>query len=245
MFKNIFRVRSTLHRLLHPLGPAMPYSAEHKQKTRQRIVESARELFNRRGFANVSIDEIMQRAGLTRGGFYNHFKAKEELYAEAVSLYLHFDPSRRWKDIPFDPQARGGACARQMVNIYLSASHLDDLEGQCPLIALPSDAARAGPQVRKAYRALVEHMAGMLAGGAGDPDDARARERGVAATALCVGAMVLARTVDDPAFADEVRRCAQAVALQLLDAPPAGRANGRGRRARPASRGGSPFSPQG
>ena len=47
----------------------MPYTAEHKQKTRARIIECARELFNRRGFTEVSIDEIMQHAGLTRGGF--------------------------------------------------------------------------------------------------------------------------------------------------------------------------------
>lgn len=194
----------------------MPYTAEHKQKTRQRIVESARELFNRRGFADVSIDEIMQRAGLTRGGFYNHFKAKEELYAEAVSLYLRFDPTRRWEGIQFDPQAQGAACARQVVNIYLSAAHLEDLEGHCPMIALPSDTARAGPQVRQAYRALIEHMAGMMAGADGT-GDAQARERGLAITALCVGGMILARTVDDPVFADEVRRSAQALALDLVD----------------------------
>lgn len=195
----------------------MPYPPEHKQKTRERIVESARELFNRRGFADVSIDEIMARAGLTRGGFYNHFKAKEELYAEAVSVYLHFDPSRRWQGMRFDPQARGADCARQVVSIYLSSAHLEDVEGHCPMIALPSDAARAGPQVRKAYQALIEHMAGMV-GGAGAADgDAPARERGLAITALCVGGMVLARTIDDPTFADEVRRSALAAALALID----------------------------
>ena len=61
----------------------MPYAAEHKQETRKRIVQSARRLFNRRGFAEVSIDEIMEHAGLTRGGFYKHFDAKEGLYQEA------------------------------------------------------------------------------------------------------------------------------------------------------------------
>lgn len=195
----------------------MPYTADHKQKTRQRIVESARELFNRRGFADVSIDEIMARAGLTRGGFYNHFKAKEELYAEAVSVYLHFDPTQRWEGIRFDPQAQGAACVRQVVNIYLSAAHLGDLEGHCPLIALPSDAARAGPQVRKAYQALIEHMAGMMGGTDGGGSEPQTRERGLAITALCVGGMILARTIDDPAFADEVRRSALAVALELIE----------------------------
>ena len=52
----------------------MPYSPEHKRDTHQKILESARRLFNRRGFSEVSIDEIMDNAGLTRGGFYRHFR---------------------------------------------------------------------------------------------------------------------------------------------------------------------------
>ncbi|MEV8518281.1 TetR/AcrR family transcriptional regulator [Dyella marensis] len=194
----------------------MPYTAEHKQKTRQRIVECARELFNRRGFSEVSIDEIMRHAGLTRGGFYNHFKAKEELYAETVAAYMHFDPSQRWSGIRFDPQATGTACAQQMVNIYLSTAHLQDVEGHCPLVALPADAARAGPQARMAYCKLVEHMAGMLSGGLEGFEGEEARKRGLAITALCVGGMVLARTIDDPAFVEEVRLAARDLALQLI-----------------------------
>ncbi|GAA0687287.1 TetR/AcrR family transcriptional regulator [Dyella sp. LX-66] len=194
----------------------MPYTAEHKQKTRERIVESARELFNRRGFSDVSIDEIMRQAGLTRGGFYNHFKAKEELYAETVAAYMHFDPSQRWSGIEFDPDAKGTACAQQMVNIYLSTAHLEDVEGHCPLVALPADAARAGPQARMAYCKLVEHMAGMLSGGLEGCEGEEARKRGLAITALCVGGMVLARTIDDPAFVEEVRLAAREMALKLI-----------------------------
>ena len=73
----------------------MPYSANHKAETRARIVESARALFNRHGFTEVSIDEIMASAGLTRGGFYNHFKTKDELYAEAVTQILECNQSPR------------------------------------------------------------------------------------------------------------------------------------------------------
>ncbi|MGO4701530.1 TetR/AcrR family transcriptional regulator [Dyella sp. 2RAB6] len=194
----------------------MPYTAEHKQKTRERIVESARELFNRRGFSEVSIDEIMRQAGLTRGGFYNHFKAKEELYAEAVQAYMHFDPSQRWSGIEFDPEAKGTACAQQMVNIYLSNAHLQDVEGHCPLIALPTDTARAGSQARLAYCKLVEHMASMMTGGLEGFEGDEARKRGLAITALCVGGMVLARTIEDPAFVEEVRQAAHDMALQLI-----------------------------
>ncbi|HKT30369.1 TetR/AcrR family transcriptional regulator [Dyella sp.] len=194
----------------------MPLSAEHKQKTRQRIVECARELFNRRGFDDVSIDEIMQHAGLTRGGFYNHFKAKEDLYAEAVSTFMHFDPTGRWEGIRFDHTACGEAFARQIIEAYLSTAHLEAIENQCPMIALPSDTARAGPRVRQAYRCLVEHMANMLERGMDREADRGARQRSLAVTALCVGGMVLARTVDNPAFADEMRLAARNLALELI-----------------------------
>jgi AcrR family transcriptional regulator len=70
----------------------MPYTAAHKARTRVRIVESARRLFNRFGFDQVSIDAIMADAGLTRGGFYNHFASKDELYAAAVASYATCNP---------------------------------------------------------------------------------------------------------------------------------------------------------
>ena len=66
----------------------MPYSANHKRATRARIVEAARILFNRHGFEGVTIDAIMEAVGLTRGGFYNHFRNKEELYGVAVASFL-------------------------------------------------------------------------------------------------------------------------------------------------------------
>jgi TetR/AcrR family transcriptional repressor of nem operon len=217
MFKNIFSAGSRLAGIRPvPLVATMPYTAEHKQKTRARIVESARELFNRRGFTEVSIDEIMQHAGLTRGGFYNHFQTKEELFAEAIAAYQNFNPMQRWPEMMLGAANCQGNQARIMVNAYLSDAHLDDIDGQCPMIALPSDAARAGPRVKEAYCNLLERMVGVLAQGIAAPDGVDRRQRGVAVAALCVGAMVLSRTVDDDAFREEIRAAARAVALELV-----------------------------
>jgi TetR/AcrR family transcriptional regulator, transcriptional repressor for nem operon len=66
----------------------MACPAGHRDKIRTKIVQSARRLFNRRGFENVSIDEIMADAGLTRGGFYSYFLSKSELYVEALSCFF-------------------------------------------------------------------------------------------------------------------------------------------------------------
>ena len=62
----------------------MPYPAGHREQVRQKIVESARRLFNRSGFESVSVDSIMAHAGLTRGGFYSYFESKSDLYAEVL-----------------------------------------------------------------------------------------------------------------------------------------------------------------
>jgi AcrR family transcriptional regulator len=74
----------------------MPYPPEHKEETRQRIVRTAARLFNRKRFADVTIDEIIEEVGLTHGGFYRRFGGKAELYAEAVRQFLHKDAVSTW-----------------------------------------------------------------------------------------------------------------------------------------------------
>lgn len=105
----------------------MPYSAAHKAETRHRIVETARILFNRCGFSEVSIDRIMMEAGLTRGGFYNHFKNKDELYAEAIASFLA-GRKKSCKDGSGDPPDVNQSAIESLVENYLSTSHLNDLE---------------------------------------------------------------------------------------------------------------------
>jgi TetR/AcrR family transcriptional regulator, transcriptional repressor for nem operon len=187
----------------------MPYSAKHKRDTRQRILESARRLFNNKGFAEVSIGEIMENAGLTHGGFYRHFKDKSELYAEAVRRFLCEEAPKPW-------QQRGGSSPRKnrgqrIVDAYFSMDHFDDCETCCPLIGLPSDVSRSGDDVKGAYREVLERLLDLLQA---DLDPPQARERALAMVALCVGGMVVARSVDDPALADDLRRAAHRQAIR-------------------------------
>lgn len=193
----------------------MPYSPAHKAETRKRIVETARILFNREGFSKVSIDRIMDEAGLTRGGFYNHFRNKDQLYAEAVASFLN-GRGKEWRDAAgVDPVKGGQEAVCAMIESYLSSDHLGDLDGQCPMIALPSDTARASPNVRAAYTELLRAMVWLFEHN-GKRDDG-ARERALALSAMCVGGMVLARTVDDPEFSDQIRAAAKSFALMGTD----------------------------
>jgi AcrR family transcriptional regulator len=192
----------------------MPYSPDHKAKTRARIVEQARILFNRNGFSSVTIDDVMAAAGLTRGGFYNHFKTKDALYAEAVASFLN-GRGKTWRDeAGISPEKGGPDTVRAMIDSYLSAAHLGDLDGQCPMIALPSDVARATPEARTAYGRLLGAMSWLFAHNLPDDQDER-RALSLALSALCVGGMVLARSIDDAELADEVRGAARDYALRL------------------------------
>lgn len=192
----------------------MPYSSEHKQQTRSKIVECARILFNRHGFQDVTIDMVMEEAGLTRGGFYNHFKSKEALYSAAVSSFM-MGRGAKWRAAAgVDPKNPSPQMARQMIQGYLSSEHLGDLDGQCPLIALPSDIARANPEVQSSYQLLLEGMVSLFETGL-EGQTAQSRQKALSLAALCVGGMVLARTLPDSALAEEVRNAAHNAANEM------------------------------
>jgi AcrR family transcriptional regulator len=193
----------------------MPYTAEHKARTRDRIVESARRLFNRRGFEQVSIDLIMEQAGLTRGGFYNHFRSKDELYAAAVTSFASCSPFRVELQKADPPITDPRKLARMLVNLYLSDETLGDQDMHCPLYALPSDVARAGLKPQKAYTELVRGLAHIFSGAMDGARDAEQRAHTI--VALCVGGMVLARTTNDEGLKKSLRDAARKEALRLLD----------------------------
>lgn len=194
----------------------MPYTAEHKQQTRARIVEAARVLFNRHGFEKVTIDDVMREAGLTRGGFYNHFRNKEALYSEAVRSFLMGRGAQWREEAGVDPTQPSRKMAHQMVEGYLSRGHLGDLDGQCPMIALPSDIARAGDDVKTSYQGLLEAMVSLLESAMAKSTD-NPGQSARALAALCIGGMVVARTLPDSELAESVRAAAHTAARDMID----------------------------
>ena len=196
----------------------MPYSASHRDATRAKIIETARMLFNQHGFQNVTIDQVMQEAGLTRGGFYNHFKNKEALFSEAVSSFLMGRGAEWRREAGIDLSNLRPEMAQQMIDAYLSNEHLGDIDGQCPMIALPSDVARADPATQEAFQQLLAAMVWLLEATMPDGQTDR-RQKALASAALCVGGMVLARTLPNSELAEEVRSAAHQAATQQVSAP--------------------------
>lgn len=192
----------------------MPYSPEHRKRSRKKIVEAARILFNLHGFEKVTIDMVMNKAGLTRGGFYNHFKSKEELYAAAVKSFLKGQGAIWREEAGIDPSNLSPKMAQHMLESYLSQKHMDEIENQCPMIALPSDVARGTPEVRQAYEDLLVSMVWLFENAPSRKSN-KSRENAMAIAALCVGGMVLARSISNSSLAEELRLSAYKAASRL------------------------------
>ncbi len=191
----------------------MPYPVNHRETVRKKIIRSARTLFNRHGFENVSVNQIMSAAGLTRGGFYKYFASKSDLYIEVLSCFFT-DPSwgNTWEGIDIDLNA--AHVGPQIVRAYLSRQHAENIDESCPMIALPSDVARAGPKAKRAFetvfRAMADHLQRDL-----QNRDTRGPNTAQAIAALCIGAMVVARAMEDRALADELREACMGAAFEL------------------------------
>ncbi|HAT31047.1 MAG TPA: TetR family transcriptional regulator [Janthinobacterium sp.] len=189
----------------------MKVSREQAAQNRERIVDVAARLFRERGYDGIGVSDLMKNAGLTHGGFYGHFGSKEDLLAEACEHAL--DASvKRWRG----HAARAPRAALATITDgYLSAAHRDDPGLGCAIPALGSDIARLGPGARHAFtegaRAQMDVLAGLKRG------DGDARGQAIAHYAAMVGALILARAVDDAALSDEILL---AVARQLKGARP-------------------------
>ena len=193
----------------------MPYPAGHSSEVRQKIVLSARRLFNRHGFDNVSLDRIMSGAGLTRGGFYSYFKSKSDLYAEVLSCFFT-DPQWKncWEGVEVD--LASSEVGPQVVRAYLSRQHFEDVENSCPMIALPTDVGRSSQNAKRAFETVFSAMVTVLERGMAESEvQVERRNKAEAIAAMCVGGMVVARAMNDRALADELREGCMAVALAL------------------------------
>jgi TetR/AcrR family transcriptional repressor of nem operon len=172
----------------------MRVSREQAAENRERIVETAARMFRESGLDSVSVDAIMNAAGLTHGGFYGHFESKEALVEEAVERALERGVRKQSRHTNL-----GG-----LVSDYLSERHCADRANGCAITALGSDIARQGKGVRRGLtthvRAQLDRFTRLLKGGTARSK----RRRAIASLAGMVGGLTLARAVDDPALSKEI-----------------------------------------
>jgi TetR/AcrR family transcriptional repressor of nem operon len=173
------------------------------EQNRQLIVETASRMFRLHGMENVSVADIMKESGFTHGGFYNHFKSKDALAAEAIASafdLVAIDLSEKLASVKHPQEPLSSFIAQ-----YLSPAHRDTKSGGCPAPALSGDAARNGKTVQTAFVKGIETYLDIIAAHMGG-DEREARQQAIALFSGLVGAMVLSRAVkkSDPTLSDEL-----------------------------------------
>jgi AcrR family transcriptional regulator len=171
----------------------MRYPSTHKEKTRKKLIDSARAITKRGGFGTTGVDELMASIGLTGGAFYGHFPSKEALFAELVEQEISNSADMLAGDESSPPDH-----VVKRLRSYLSSYHALHPETGCVLPALGPEIARAAPEVRAAVEQGLKRLQKSWRGRIGDPDAAWAL------IAQCVGALVLSRAVESERTRKEI-----------------------------------------
>ncbi|KUN62238.1 TetR family transcriptional regulator [Streptomyces canus] len=194
------------------------YTKEHKQVTRQRIIETAGHRFKKDGIDGSGISTLMADAGLTNGAFYAHFESKDDLVANVIAEQLRTQVEQ------YDALRPGREGLEDLIRAYLSPQHRDNPGDGCPSAALLDEIGRCGDGSKDAYtdgaKAILEELAARLA--PGDPQSARGQAIGL--YTMAVGTLQLSRALSDRKFSDEVleRGIENVLALARCPSIPAG-----------------------
>src|SRR5215218_5098391 len=190
----------------------MRYSKDHKQATRQRILEAAGRRFKQDGIDGAGVAAVMSDAGLTNGAFYAHFSSKEDLVANVLADQL------RAQRKSFDDRPSDRAGLEGFIRSYLSPEHRDQFADGCPSAALLDEIARRATGTRDVFTdevmGVVDDIASRL-----DPADAdAARADALTIFGLMVGTLQLARALTDRELSDRLLARGVETAVKLLDA---------------------------
>lgn len=187
----------------------MRVSRVQAEENRQAVINSASCAFREHGFDGIGLKDLMAGAGMTQGAFYKQFESKEDLIAQASRRALSSAVDRWSAAAASKPDTPLAA----VVEFYLSMGHCTEKTDGCPVVALGSDAARQGPNVRAAFEDGIKDHLEMIAGWVGEDDKPNDKAMGVMAT--MVGAVLLARAVNDPQLSQKIlQSAADAVLLQ-------------------------------
>jgi AcrR family transcriptional regulator len=189
----------------------MRYSKDHKQATRERILEAAGRRFKQDGIDGAGLATVMSDAGLTNGAFYAHFSSKEDLVANVLAEQL------RAQRLNLDAEPANRAGLEAFVRAYLSPEHRDEFADGCPSAALLDEIARRPTGTRDVFTTevmgVVDDIASRL-----DPTDVEAgRAEALTVFGLMIGTLQLARTLTDRDLSDRVLARGVETALRLLD----------------------------
>ena len=173
-----------------------------KEATHQRIVGAAARAIRRSGYQGTGVADIMKDVGLTHGGFYAHFASREAMLAEAADRAGAESVATLTRVATAAPPQEA---LRSMIRAYLSKAHIDDAETGCPVAALGSEMPRQAAKVRRAATRRIKEVIDIVGRHSPDQGKPGAYEHALVTVATMVGALVLARAVDDPKLSKALR----------------------------------------
>jgi TetR/AcrR family transcriptional regulator, transcriptional repressor for nem operon len=180
-------------------------TSKAKDITHERIIEAAARAIRRSGYDGTSVADIMKEAGLTHGGFYAHFASREAMLAEAADRAGAEAVAASTRIAASAPSEQS---LERLLQAYLSKEHVKGVETGCPVAALGSEMPRQPPAVRRAATRSIKEMIDVVARQSPDWGQPGAHERALVTVATMVGALVLARAVDDVRLSDALRDAA-------------------------------------
>lgn len=175
--------------------------AEAKDASHERIVSVAARAIRRSGYDGTGVSDIMKEAGLTHGAFYAHFASREAMLAEAAARACAESAAAVAGAVAKVPPEKA---LEYMLSAYLSQAHLENAEIGCPLAALGSETSRQAPEVRRVATRHIKAMVDLVARQSPDWGQPGAHERALVTLSTMVGALLLARAVDEPDLSDSL-----------------------------------------
>ncbi|CAJ0792786.1 hypothetical protein LMG19083_02343 [Ralstonia psammae] len=191
-----------------------PTFNSRKRETHERIVDVAAHAIRSRGYAGVSVAEVMKKAGFTHGGFYAHFESRDALLVEALDCASR-DIAAEAARVTRLRAGTGASEFRCLVEAYLADQYLGALENGCPIAALAAEMPRQSRAVREASIAKVHQLVAAVRSAL--PESRRAMASVI--TGALVGTLQLARALGDNPKGREVLSTARESLIQLFDMP--------------------------
>ncbi|WP_062203011.1 TetR/AcrR family transcriptional regulator [Aureimonas sp. AU12] len=169
----------------------MKVSREQMAQNRNGILDAAGRLFRQKGFDSVGVAEVMKAAGLTHGGFYGHFRSKDDLIAQTMA---HVLGAESVSDSGLDA----------FLDAYLSRKHRDNPAGGCPTAGLAADLRHQTPAARAAMTQGLRSQIDRMSTAFPNLDEKARRQAAIASWSAMVGALILSRATDDAELSDEI-----------------------------------------
>lgn len=189
----------------------MRYSEDHKAQTHQRIIEEAARLFRRDGVGATGLQPLMKTLGLTHGGFYAHFKSKDELVETALRHSVE-KLSATTAEI-----ASSEKPLATLISRYLSSAHRENPGEGCPLPTMSAELGQRGTPSPVSDDMVRGRLASIEAGLKGEA----AADQSVLVLSAMVGALLLSRSVNDPELSDRLLKTTRRLLIeQNTDADP-------------------------